>query len=125
LDRSVKLLESLPDSQVILGSPPCVSFSLSNHSGKADKSMGKRLTKIFLKIVAIKKHKKGSILEAWFMENVIQSIEHISKNYSFAQLGLKKWAERNGYDPKHVAISLKENHAVLNAADYGCPQQRI
>jgi DNA (cytosine-5)-methyltransferase 1 len=125
LGRSLKAIEALPDSQVILGSPPCVSFSTSNHSGKADKSMGKRLTTIFLKIVAIKKHKKGSILEAWFMENVVQSIDHVSKNYTFAQLGLRRWAEKNGFDPKRVAISLKDNHAVVNAADHGCPQQRI
>jgi DNA (cytosine-5)-methyltransferase 1 len=125
IGRSIKSLESLPDSQVILGSPPCVSFSLSNYSGKADKSMGKRLTTIFLKIVAIKKHKKGSILEAWFMENVVQSIDHVSKDYTFRQLGLKRWAERNGYDSTKVALSLKENHTVMNAADYGCPQQRI
>jgi DNA (cytosine-5)-methyltransferase 1 len=125
IGRSLKWLEALPDSQVILGSPPCVSFSTSNHSGKADKSMGKRLTTIFLKIVAIKKHKKGSVLEAWYMENVAQSIDHVSKNYTFTNLGLKRWAEKNGYDPKSVAVSLKDNHAVLNAADYGCPQQRI
>jgi DNA (cytosine-5)-methyltransferase 1 len=125
LGRSKTKIEALPDSHVILGSPPCVSFSSSNHSGKADKSMGKRLTRAFLKIVAIKKHKKGSILQAWFMENVTGSIDHVSKDYTFSQLGLRAWAKTNGYNPKAIAISITDNHAVLNAADYGSPQQRI
>lgn len=125
LGRYTASIEALPDSQIILGSPPCVSFSLSNHSGKADKKMGKELTKIFLKIVAVKKHKKGSILKAWFMENVAPSIDHVSKDYSFNQLGLRRWALKNGYDPKMKAVSLKENHMVMNAADYGCPQMRV
>jgi len=119
------LIEQLPDTAVIVGSPPCVSFSNSNRSGKADKSMGIRLTKVFLKIVAIKKHKQGSKLKAWFMENVVKSIDHISKDYSFIQLGLKRWAIVNGYDPKAKALRLKKNHIVVNSADYGSPQQRI
>jgi len=125
LDPSDQLIEDLPDTNVILGSPPCVSFSSSNLSGKADKSMGVRLTKVFLKIVAIKKHKKGSILSAWFMENVERSIDHVSKNYTFAQLGLTDWAKRNGFQPQALAIGLKDDHVVLNAADYGAPQKRI
>jgi len=125
LGRSLKAIEALPDTNVILGSPPCVSFSSSNNSGKADKSMGKRLTKIFLKIVAIKKHKRGSILQAWFMENVARSIDHVSKNYTFSELGLTAWAKKNGYSPQKIALRIKDNHAVLNAADYGAPQQRI
>jgi DNA (cytosine-5)-methyltransferase 1 len=122
---SDELIEQLPDTDVIIGSPPCVSFSNSNRSGKADKSTGIKLTKAFLKIVAIKKHKRGSVLKAWFMENVTKSIDHVSKDYSFNQLGLKKWAIANGYDPKGKALRLKQKHIVMNSADYGCPQQRI
>ncbi len=125
LENSVELIEKIPDSNVILGSPPCVSFSSSNQSGKADKSLGLRLTKIFLKVVAVKKFKKGSILKAWFMENVEKSIDHVSKSYTFSQLGLGKWAHENGYKPQSVALRLKENHAVINAAEYGSPQQRV
>src|SRR5947209_4175544 len=43
--RSIKKIEALPDTDVILGSPPCVSFSNSNASGKADKRSGILLTK--------------------------------------------------------------------------------
>ena len=69
-NRSIKLIEELPDTDVILGSPPCVSFSHSNASGKADKRSGILLTKLFLKIVAVKKFKPNSRLKAWYMENV-------------------------------------------------------
>lgn len=124
-EHDIELIESLPDINVILGSPPCVSFSSSNNSGKADKSLGIRLTKTFLKIVAIKKYKEGSKLQAWFMENVVQSIDHIAKDYTFKDLDLMNWAKRHQIDPTTIAISLAENHAALNAASYGAPQQRI
>ena len=70
---SLKEINKLPNTDVIIGSPPCVSFSSSNKSGKADKSLGLDLTKCFLRIVAVKKHQKDSILKAWFMENVVNS----------------------------------------------------
>jgi DNA (cytosine-5)-methyltransferase 1 len=124
-EHDIELIESLPDTNVILGSPPCVSFSSSNNSGKADKSLGIRLTKTFLKIVAIKKHKKRSKLQAWFMENVVQSIDHIAKDYTFKDLDLTDWAKKNKIDPRSIAVSLTKNHAALNAANYGAPQQRI
>ena len=47
----------IPDVDVIVGSPPCVSFSNSNNSGKANKSLGISLIKQFLKIVLYKKTK--------------------------------------------------------------------
>lgn len=118
-------IEALPDSDVIIGSPPCVSFSNSNRSGKTDKAMGIRLTKVFLRVVTVKKHKRGSTLKAWFMENVVKSIDHVSMNYSFANLGLTKWARENGHHPNSIAIYLKKNHITINSADYGSPQQRI
>jgi DNA (cytosine-5)-methyltransferase 1 len=124
-EHNIELIESLPDANVILGSPPCVSFSSSNNSGKADKSMGIRLIKTFLKIVAVKKHRKESKLQAWFMENVVQSIDHIAKDYTFNELELTEWAKTNRIDPKIIAVSLTENHTTLNAASYGAPQQRI
>lgn len=118
-------IDALPDTDIIIGSPPCVSFSNSNRSGKSDKSLGIKLTKSFLRIIAIKKHKPNSVLKAWFMENVAKSIQYTSKDYSFNQLGLKNWARNNGYDPNSKAISLTENHFKMNSADYGCPQKRI
>lgn len=122
---SIKRIEELPDADIILGSPPCVSFSSSNKSGKADKSLGLKLTKLFLRIVAVKKYKPKSRLKAWFMENVTNSKVHLPRKYSFEQLGLKKWAVEHNYDPKSIAVSLEENRSVLNAADYGAPQSRV
>jgi DNA (cytosine-5)-methyltransferase 1 len=124
-ERSVSKIEALPDTDVIIGSPPCVSFSSSNKSGKADKLMGLKLTRSFLRIVAVKKHKPGSKLKAWFMENVTNSRSHLPKEYSFVQLGLRKWAERQGIDPNSTAIMLENNRSVINAADYGVPQARV
>ena len=37
-------IQSLPNTDVILGSPPCVSFSSSNRAGNSDKTLGIRLT---------------------------------------------------------------------------------
>jgi len=122
---SIKQIEDLPDTDVIIGSPPCVSFSTSNKSGKADKSMGLKLTKIFLRIVAVKKYKSQSKLKAWFMENVTNSKVHLPKQYSFEKLGLKNWALEQGFNPKSIAINLEENRSVINSADYGVPQTRI
>ena len=122
--RSLRNIESLPDTDVIIGSPPCVSFSTSNRSGKADKSLGLKLTKIFLRIVAIKKFKPNSTLKAWFMENVTNSKIHLPKQYRFQDLGLKKWAIERGYDPESIALNLDENRSVINSADYGVPQHR-
>src|SRR5690554_1313466 len=68
-EHSIEEIEALPDTEVIIGSPPCVTFSSSNISGKADKTSGVTLTQIFLRIVAVKKWKNNSKLEAWFMEN--------------------------------------------------------
>ena len=123
-ETSIKQIEALPDTDVIIGSPPCVSFSTSNKSGKADKSRGLKLTKIFLRVVAVKKHKQHSKLKAWFMENVTNSKGHLRKQYSFEQLGLKKWALKQGFDPKSIAITLENNRSVINSADYGVPQSR-
>ncbi|HZK76857.1 MAG TPA: DNA cytosine methyltransferase, partial [Candidatus Kapabacteria bacterium] len=41
----------LPDVEIIVGSPPCVSFSSSNRSGKSDKTLGVQLIEAFLRIV--------------------------------------------------------------------------
>lgn len=55
----------VPDSEVIIGSPPCQSFSHSNKSGNADKELGIKLIEAYLKIVARKKFKQGSVLRYW------------------------------------------------------------
>jgi DNA (cytosine-5)-methyltransferase 1 len=121
---SIAKIQELPDTDVIIGSPPCVSFSSSNKSGKADKTLGLDLTKSFLRIVAIKKHQKNSILKGWFMENVVNSKKYISNIYSFVDLNLEKWAQKNGFDPESEALNLKDNSIIINSADYGSYQAR-
>ena len=46
-EKSIEEIEALPDSDIIIGSPPCVTFSSSNISGKADKTLGINLSQIF------------------------------------------------------------------------------
>ncbi|EAQ42525.1 DNA cytosine methyltransferase [Polaribacter sp. MED152] len=121
---SLEEIDNLPDSDIIIGSPPCVSFSSSNKSGKADKSLGLDLTKCFLRIVAVKKHQKDSILKAWFMENVVNSKKYISEIYSFKDLDLTDWALENGKNPDSEALNLKDNTVIMNSADYGSYQAR-
>jgi len=121
---SIAEIEKIPDTEIIIGSPPCVSFSSSNKSGGADKSLGVELTEIFLRIIAVKKHKPNSILKAWFMENVVNSKRYLQTAYTFKDLGLQEWASNHRISPLKIAIDLYENSAVINSADYGSFQAR-
>ena len=123
-NRSVEEIEELPNTEIIIGSPPCVSFSSSNKSGNADKSLGVELTETFLRIVAVKKHQPNSILKAWFMENVVNSKRYLQTAYTFKDLGLTEWANKYRISPLKIAIDLYENTAVINSADYGSFQAR-
>lgn len=123
-EESIEKIELLPDSDVIIGSPPCVTFSSSNKSGKADKSTGVRLTEVFLRIVALKKYKHNSKLKAWFMENVSNSINYLNEYYTFNDLNLTEWAKKNKLSPNKKAIILKNNQPIINSAKYGSPQIR-
>jgi DNA (cytosine-5)-methyltransferase 1 len=122
--HSVYEIEKIPNTEIIIGSPPCVSFSSSNKSGNADKSLGVDLTETFLRIVAIKKHQPNSILKAWFMENVVNSKRYLQTAYTFKDLGLSEWAKKNRISPYNIAIDLIDNTAVINSADYGSFQAR-
>lgn len=121
---SIEEIENLPNTDVIIGSPPCVSFSSSNKSGNADKSLGVELTETFLKIVAVKKHQPNSTLKAWFMENVVNSKRYLQTAYTFKDLGLTEWANKNRISPLKIAIDLYENTTIINSADYGSFQAR-
>jgi len=123
-EHAIEEIEALPDTDVIIGSPPCVTFSSSNKSGKADKSKGVRLTEVFLRIVAVKKYKPNSRLKAWFMENVSNSVNYLNDYYTFADLNLTDWAKKHKLSPNKKAIVLKNNQPVINSADYGSPQIR-
>ena len=76
----------IPDSEVIIGSPPCQSFSHSNKSGNGDKSIGIQLIEAYLRIIARKKFKPGSALRYWVLENVPAVKEHIKDVYTAADL---------------------------------------
>ena len=121
---SISEIENLPNTDIIIGSPPCVSFSSSNKSGNADKSLGVELTETFLRIVAVKKHQPNSTLKAWFMENVVNSKRYLQTAYTFKDLGLTEWANKNRVSPLKIAIDLYENSAIVNSADYGSFQAR-
>lgn len=123
-ENSIDEINEIPNTDIILGSPPCVSFSSSNKSGKADKSLGVKLTETFLKIVAVKKHQPNSILKAWFMENVVNSKRYLQTAYTFKDLGLTDCANEHKISPNKIAIDLFENTTVINSADYGSIQAR-
>lgn len=123
-EKNVQLIEELPNTDVIIGSPPCVSFSYSNKLGNADKTEGLRLMKVFFSIIAIKKFKRGSKLVAWYMENVANALDSLPNAYTFSELGLSRWAKTRGFCPTAVAIEIAGNAAILNAADFGVPQTR-
>jgi DNA (cytosine-5)-methyltransferase 1 len=121
---SIDEINELPNTDIILGSPPCVSFSSSNKSGNADKSLGLKLTETYLRVVAVKKHQPNSILKAWFMENVVNSKRYLQTAYTFKDLGLTEWANKNRISPIKIAIDLYDNSTIINSADYGSYQSR-
>lgn len=105
----------VPDSEVIIGSPPCQSFSHSNKSGNADKSIGIQLIEAYLKIIARKKYKKNSILKYWVLENVPSVKEYIKSEYTAADLGL---------EGSFVLKPHEGNSGKYNAKYYGAPTNR-
>ena len=118
----VKKIEELPDTDFIIGSPSCTTFSMSNRAGKADKTSGIQLIEAYLRIVAVKKHQSKSHLRGWYMENVPKSKDHIREEYTFTNLHLADWAKSLGKNPVEIALRIKGE--VLNAGDYGAPQER-
>jgi len=122
--ESIDLINDLPNTDVIIGSPPCVSFSISNISGKADKSLGLRLTEVFLKIIAVKKFQHDSVLKAWFMENVTNSLNYIARQYTFRDLNLDEWARQNGFSPDKIVIHIESKSMIINSAEFGSAQAR-
>lgn len=123
-EKDIENINALPNTEIIIGSPPCVNFSMSNNAGKADKSLGVRLIEAYLRVVAVKKHQPGSILEVWLMENVPNSQNYVKEVYTFDDLDLGDWAESIGKERSDEALKVKHNGAILIAADYGSPQSR-
>lgn len=117
-------INKLPDTDVIIGSPPCVLFSLSNHGGNANKELGVRLIKAFYRVIVVKKFQKGSILKVWLMENVPNSRNYVKDSYTFSDLDLGMWAKQHHRSPDDIAIFVKNNGAILRSDDYGSGQTR-
>lgn len=78
----------VPDSEVIIGSPPCQAFSHSNKSGNGDKTLGIQLIEAYLRIIARKKAKPNSVLRYWVLENVPSVKNYIKDEYTAEDLGL-------------------------------------
>lgn len=117
-------INKLPDTDIIIGSPPCQLFSLSNQGGNANKDLGIHLIRTFYKVIAVKKFQKNSKLKAWLMENVPNSQNYVQEEYTFEELDLVDWAISQGLNPKSIAIKSKYNGGVLHADDYGAAQTR-
>lgn len=105
----------VPDTEIIIGSPPCVAFSNSNKSGNGDKELGIELLEAYLRIVARKKFKKESVLKYWILENVPNIKKYIKAEYSAEDLGL------TGAFKLRV---IGESSKVYNAKYFGVPSNR-
>ncbi len=105
----------IPDSEVIIGSPPCQTFSRSNKSGNADKSIGIELIEAYLRIIARKKFKENSCLKYWVLENVPNVKNYIEDKYTAANLGLKG---------DFILKPKKGNSGIYNAKYFGAPTNR-
>lgn len=108
--------KSVPDSSIIIGSPPCTSFSNSNNSGNADKTKGLELIQAYLRIIARKKFKPNSILKYWILENVPKVKTHIKDSYTAKELGL---------DGDFILEVKRKSSTEYNAKHYGVPSNRI
>lgn len=105
----------VPDSEVIIGSPPCQAFSQSNKSGNGDKKIGIQLINAYLRIVARKKYKNESILKYWILENVPNVQNYIQSVYTAEDLGL----------PGNFMLETKDESAgIYNAKYFGAPTNR-
>ena len=111
----IEFNELVPDSEIIIGSPPCIAFSNSNKSGKGDKSKGIELFKAYLKIIFRKKYKENSILKYWILENVPNLQFHIRDEYSGKELGVKS----------NNTLKINNGNAgIYNAKYYRVPSNR-
>ena len=112
LDSAEKIDSIVPDTEIIIGSPPCVAFSYSNRGGNADKKEGKLLVEAFLRVIAWKK-KKG-VLKYWLLENVPNLRLHMKDAYTFNDLNL----------PGGDEVALRVKGDIYDSSDYGAPQRR-
>lgn len=105
----------VPDTEIIIGSPPCVAFSNSNKSGKGDKSLGIRLLKAYLRIIARKKFKKNSILKYWVLENVPNIQKYVKPIYTAADLN---------FEDEFELKTIYDSSGTYNAQYFGVASKR-
>ncbi len=89
---------TLPEVDVVIGSPPCTPFSHSNGTNHADRLQGQRLVLKFFDLVRTMRPK------VWVMENVPP---------------LARWIS-----PDVAPLPIPQRQ-LLNAADFGVPQRRL
>jgi len=121
---NIKEIDKLENTEIIIGSPSCVSFSTSNKSWKADKSLWIQLIEAYLRVIVVKKHQKKSKLLVWYMENVPNSRNYVEEEYTFNMLKLWKWAESIWKKASDIALKVRNNWEILNSWDYWAPQSR-
>ncbi|MBU8919098.1 DNA cytosine methyltransferase [Bacillus sp. FJAT-29953] len=112
--------EIVNDTEVIIGSPPCVAFSNSNKSGKGDKSLGITLVESYLRIIARKKWKYNSILKYWILENVPNVETYIKSSYTASELKLTQF----GFNEKLELKVKNDSTGIYNAKYFGVAQNR-
>ena len=126
--QTERINEIVDDVDVIIGSPPCVSFSTSNKAGKANKLLGLRLIEKYLQIIAIKKHKNNSQLKYWLLENVPNSKNYIKKQDTVGMLHLNNELLKSlGINKKESDIAISINNSgdnIYNSVYYSVPQKR-
>lgn len=105
----------VPDSEVIIGSPPCQAFSHSNKSGNGDKTLGIQLIEAYLRIIARKKAKPNSVLRYWVLENVPSVKNYIKDEYTAKDLGLTGDV---------VLYPHRGASGIYNAKHFGAPTNR-
>jgi len=105
----------VPDSEVIIGSPPCQAFSQSNRSGNADKTQGIELIKAYLRIIARKKSKPNAVLRYWVLENVPNVKKYIEDEYTAKDLGL---------EGDFILRPHGGSSGIYNAKYFGAPTNR-
>lgn len=110
----------VPDSEVIIGSPPCQSFSQSNKSGNADKTVGIKLIEAYLRIIARKKYKNNSCLKYWVLENVPNVKKYIKEEYTAADLKLEGDFVLRPHDGAAGIYNAKYFGAPTNRKRYLC-----
>lgn len=120
----------VPDTEVIIGSPPCTFFSNSNKSGKGDKSLGVELIEAYLRIVARKSIKNESILKHWVLENVPNVFSYIKEKYTFKELSIDKEGTFKVKYPSSKVYNAKYFGVASNRKRYFCgnfpePQELI